>query len=151
MQTLDASTFSLWLNPNPAAEPAGSLQFGGINATLYSGELAPLQVISSKCAPAPCCALNSPPPCHQVELGACMHGFKQHAEPGACLQGPLQRSIVPCCRYWMVPLTGASAGNKSVSLLARAAILASSSALSQVTRKDYAQLGRVSIPVCDLS
>lgn len=45
---LDAPTFSLWLSPDPAAEPAGSLMFGGADSSLYTGTLTPVPVISSK-------------------------------------------------------------------------------------------------------
>lgn len=45
---LDAPTFSLWLSPDPAAEPAGSLMFGGTDSSVYTGILTPVPVISSK-------------------------------------------------------------------------------------------------------
>ena len=45
---LDMPTFSLWLNPDPAAEPAGSLTFGGVEASRYTGALTNITVISSK-------------------------------------------------------------------------------------------------------
>ncbi len=77
MQTLDAPTFSLWLNPDPAAEPAGSLQLGGSNASLFRGELAPLQVISSKCAPV---QAHPPPPTNMRRLA--------HLHAGASARNP---------------------------------------------------------------
>ena len=45
---LDVPSFSLWLDPDPAAEPAGSLTFGGIDTTRYTGALTNVSVISSK-------------------------------------------------------------------------------------------------------
>ena len=45
---LDMPSFSLWLDPNPAAEPAGSLTFGGVEAGRYTGALTNITVISSK-------------------------------------------------------------------------------------------------------
>ena len=38
---LSAPLFSLYLNPNPRAEPAGQLQFGGLTPHLFTGALSP--------------------------------------------------------------------------------------------------------------
>ncbi|CAL8466769.1 g6305 [Coccomyxa elongata] len=37
---LDAPTFSIYLNPDPSAEPAGEVQFGGMNIARYIGDVA---------------------------------------------------------------------------------------------------------------
>lgn len=47
---LDQPTFSIWLNPNTTAQPAGALLFGGVDSAFYTGSLIPVPVISSKCA-----------------------------------------------------------------------------------------------------
>lgn len=36
---LDAPTFAIYLNPNPAAEPAGEVQFGGMNTARFTGSV----------------------------------------------------------------------------------------------------------------
>ena len=42
---LDAPTFSIYLNPDPAAEPAGEVQFGGMNTARFTGSVAWTPVI----------------------------------------------------------------------------------------------------------
>ncbi|EIE26466.1 acid protease [Coccomyxa subellipsoidea C-169] len=37
---LDAPTFSIYLNPDPSAEPAGEVQFGGMNNARFTGTVA---------------------------------------------------------------------------------------------------------------
>lgn len=36
---LDAPTFSIYLNPDPNMEPAGEVQFGGMNKARYTGDV----------------------------------------------------------------------------------------------------------------
>ena len=48
--------FSVWMDPNAAAVPAGEILFGGADATHFDGHLATVPVISRKCAPARYCA-----------------------------------------------------------------------------------------------
>ena len=36
---LDAPTFSIYLNPDPVAEPAGEVQFGGMNNARFLGSV----------------------------------------------------------------------------------------------------------------
>ena len=36
---LDAPTFSIYLNPDPSAEPAGEVQFGGMNNARFLGSV----------------------------------------------------------------------------------------------------------------
>lgn len=36
---LDAPTFSIYLNPDPSAEPAGEIQFGGMNNARFLGSV----------------------------------------------------------------------------------------------------------------
>lgn len=36
---LDAPTFSIYLNPDPASEPAGEIQFGGMNNARFLGSV----------------------------------------------------------------------------------------------------------------
>ena len=38
-QLIDAPTFAVYLNPNPAAEPAGEVQFGGMNNARFTGSM----------------------------------------------------------------------------------------------------------------
>lgn len=47
---LDEPTFSIWLNGDVTGQPAGSLEFGGSDPSLYTGSLYPLPVVSTKCA-----------------------------------------------------------------------------------------------------
>ena len=42
------TVFSVWLDPNAAASPAGEVLFGGADATLFEGHLTFLRVISRK-------------------------------------------------------------------------------------------------------
>ena len=42
--------FSVWMDPNAAAVPAGEILFGGADAALFEGHLTFLRVISHKCA-----------------------------------------------------------------------------------------------------
>lgn len=37
---LDSNEFSVWLNPDLAADNAGEIVFGGVNSARYSGQLA---------------------------------------------------------------------------------------------------------------
>lgn len=48
---IDAPTFSIYLNPDPAAEPAGEVQFGGMNTARYIGEVAWTPVVEKSCVP----------------------------------------------------------------------------------------------------
>ena len=43
--------FSVWMDPDAAAVPAGEILFGGADSTLFEGHLTFLRVISHKCAP----------------------------------------------------------------------------------------------------
>ena len=45
---LDEPLFSMWLSPDPTAEPAGKVMFGGHNPMRYQGDLQDITVISSK-------------------------------------------------------------------------------------------------------
>ena len=36
---MDAPTFAVYLNPNPSAEPAGEVQFGGMNSARFTGTM----------------------------------------------------------------------------------------------------------------
>lgn len=46
--------FSVWLDPNPNAVPAGEVLFGGADPSHFLGSLTFIKVISQKCEPAPC-------------------------------------------------------------------------------------------------
>ncbi len=48
---LDAPTFSIYLNPDPSAEPAGEVQFGGMNTARYIGDVAWTPVVEKSCVP----------------------------------------------------------------------------------------------------
>ena len=50
---LDAPTFGLYLNPNPTAEPAGEIIFGGVNQTYFAGDLFEVPVVVKSCAGLP--------------------------------------------------------------------------------------------------
>lgn len=43
--------FSVWMDPNADAVPAGEVLFGGADATKFEGHLAIVPVISKKCVP----------------------------------------------------------------------------------------------------
>jgi hypothetical protein len=45
---LDAPMFALWLSPDPFAEPAGAVHFGGHDRARYTGVMHELPVISTK-------------------------------------------------------------------------------------------------------
>ena len=47
---LDAPTFSIYLNPDPSAEPAGEVQFGGMNNARFTGTMAWTPVVEKSCA-----------------------------------------------------------------------------------------------------
>ena len=46
---IDAPTFSIYLNPDPAAEPAGEVQFGGMNTARYIGDIVWTPVVEKSC------------------------------------------------------------------------------------------------------
>ena len=46
---LDEPTFGLYLNPFPTAEPAGEIMFGGVNRSLFAGELFSVPVLVKTC------------------------------------------------------------------------------------------------------
>ena len=154
---LDAPSFSLWLDPDPAAQPAGSLTFGGVNAALYTGMLMNVTVISSKCvscSPAPLCFPRGKPRCR--EWMACLDRCEVYNQ--SCSSRALAVHGFPtgyrtdefrACRYWMVPLLGVQAGSVALPITARGAILDSSSALNLVTDRDFA-LFEVSSLACRL-
>jgi cathepsin E len=48
---MDAPTFAVYLNPNPAAEPAGEVQFGGMNSARFTGAMNWTPVVQKSCAP----------------------------------------------------------------------------------------------------
>lgn len=50
---LDEPTFALYLNPFPTAEPAGEIMFGGVNRSLFLGELFTVPVLVKTCATQP--------------------------------------------------------------------------------------------------
>jgi hypothetical protein len=100
----------------------GSILFGGVDPSLYSGTLTSVPVISSKCA------LDVLPLAAQLQCSG-------------KLQGSGERFCVP--RYWMLPLLGVRIGGLSVSVTARGAILASGSALNLLTARDFLYLGAV--------
>ena len=52
---LDEPTFGLYLNPFPTAEPAGEIMFGGVNRSLFLGELFTVPVLVKTCAPPSTC------------------------------------------------------------------------------------------------
>lgn len=41
--------FSVWMDPNPNAVPAGEVLFGGADASRFTGDLHFIRVISQKC------------------------------------------------------------------------------------------------------
>lgn len=45
---LDAPMFALWLSPDPVAEPAGEVHFGGHDRRRYHGVMHELPVVSTK-------------------------------------------------------------------------------------------------------
>jgi hypothetical protein len=47
---LDAPTFSIYLNPDPNQEPAGEVQFGGMNKARYTGDVTWTPVVDKSCA-----------------------------------------------------------------------------------------------------
>ena len=61
---LDEPTFGLYLNPFPTAEPAGEIIFGGVNRSLFQGELFTVPVLVKTCARPPTC-----PACPRTPLG----------------------------------------------------------------------------------
>ena len=46
---LDQPLFSLWLSPDPGAEPAGELTFGTIDDSRHSGAISYLTVVRESC------------------------------------------------------------------------------------------------------
>ena len=50
---LDEPIFGLYLNPFPTAEPAGEIMFGGVNRSLFQGELFTVPVLVKTCAAPP--------------------------------------------------------------------------------------------------
>ena len=50
---LDLPVFSLYLNPDISAEPAGELEFGGVNPSKYVGKITYTPVTEEKCAAPP--------------------------------------------------------------------------------------------------
>ena len=56
---LDAPTFGLYLNPNPTAEPAGEIIFGGVNQTYYAGDLFEVPVVVKSCAGLPAARMRT--------------------------------------------------------------------------------------------
>lgn len=47
---LDAPTFSIYLNPDPAQEPSGQIEFGGYNTGHFVGVLNWAPVVDKACA-----------------------------------------------------------------------------------------------------
>lgn len=43
--------FSVWLDPNPNAVPAGEVLFGGADPSRFEGHLRFIRVVSQKCGP----------------------------------------------------------------------------------------------------
>jgi hypothetical protein len=42
---LDHDLFAIYINPNEGDEPAGELRIGGVNPSLFSGQIRPLPVV----------------------------------------------------------------------------------------------------------
>ncbi len=51
--SLDAPLFSLYMNPDPSKDPAGSLSFGVIDPSKYTGKISYAPVTTKKCASCP--------------------------------------------------------------------------------------------------
>ena len=66
--------FSVWMDPNAAAVPAGEILFGGADATHFDGHLATVPVISKKWAPAKTLCT---PSCLMQSMTALMHAAVQ--------------------------------------------------------------------------
>ena len=54
---LDEPIFGLYLNPFPTVEPAGEIMFGGVNRSLFQGELFTVPVLVKTCAAPSTCAV----------------------------------------------------------------------------------------------
>lgn len=53
---LDAPTFAIYLNPDPAQEPSGQIEFGGYNTAHFVGPLNWAPVVDKACATRPSAA-----------------------------------------------------------------------------------------------
>ena len=77
---LDQPVFSLYLNPDISAEPAGELGFGLVDPSKYVGKITYTPVTEEKCAPlGPLCDLHVYPTSYK-----CPHKHGQLAASGHC-------------------------------------------------------------------
>ena len=81
---MDAPTFAVYLNPNPAAEPAGEVQFGGMNSARFTGAMNWTPVVQKSCArllasPWQRMAPASSPPASLCGVAPAEHQCQHHA------------------------------------------------------------------------
>jgi hypothetical protein len=69
--------FSVWMDPNAAAVPAGEILFGGADSTRFEGHLKFVRVISLKCARGtlapPCLVLGTSSVSFSLSLPCVVH------------------------------------------------------------------------------